>query len=165
MAKRKRRGVQPGEFEDPLSNYDGPEYADELERSLCEDSVTVVEHKPFSTVEASTKVADVLRQMADKDIACVLIEDDSRLVGIFSARDVLEKLCEQYEQVKDQPIRQVMTPRPVSIYEADPPAHALNLMAVGGFRHVPILDVDEKVVGVLGPRRIISYLESHFEDA
>jgi len=78
---------------------------------------------------------------------------------VFSERDVLNKIADCFEQVKDQPVSQFMTPQPVVVHESDSSAKALNLMAVGGFRHVPLLDLDDKVVGVIGPRRITNYLK------
>ncbi len=53
----------------------------------------------------------------------------------------------------------VMTPDPVCVYETDTPAKALNLMAVGSFRHIPVLDVDGKIVGIVGPSRTSAYLQ------
>jgi hypothetical protein len=76
-------------------------------------------------------------------------------------RDVLTRMSEHYERVRLQPVRAIMTPQPVFLYETASPAKVINLMAVGGFRHVPVLDVDNRVVGVVGPRRILNYLEPH----
>ena len=51
---------------------------------------------------------------------------------------------------------------PVVVYSTDVPAKAINLMTTSGFRHIPVLDVDDKLVGVLGPRRLTRYLNKHF---
>jgi CBS domain-containing protein len=83
-------------------------------------------------------------------------------VGIFTQRDVLMKIVHDYDRVKASPIRQVMTPDPVVVRDTDNPAKAINLMAVGGFRHIPVLDVDDRVVGLIGPRRATAYLKHHF---
>lgn len=161
--KRSSENVSPeGEFADPLKDYSGPAYADELERSLAEDSVTVMQTQPFKMVSPSTSIAGCLSIMQDMDIACLLIGDDGKLEGILSERDVLAKIAERYDVMKDKPVSDVMTRSPASVYETDSPARALNLMAVSGFRHVPILDVDDKVVGILGPRRVTRYLQHHF---
>jgi len=56
-----------------------------------------------------------------------------------------------------------MTHSVMTAYTADSPGKAMNLMAIGGFRHVPILDVDDKVVGILGPRRVSEFLHAHLE--
>jgi len=159
----RRKGSTLGEFEDPLSNYDEPTYADELERAMAEDTMAAMVTTPVTTVSADTSVQEVLRMMIELDIACMLVTEQEHLLGIFSERDVLTKVAGDYAKVKDKPIRDVMTTGPVVVYETASPAKALNLMAVGGFRHVPILDVDDKVVGIVGPRRVTHYLQQLIE--
>ena len=157
---RKRNPVEPGEFEDPLSNYDPPEYADELERVLCETEISGMPIKPMACVEIGATVQDALDMMARCDCSCVVILEAGKAVGIFSARDVLDKVAEDAD-VRVKPVTDVMTENPRTVYESDCPAKALNLMAVGGFRHIPVIDADDKVVGILGPRRTTRFLQEH----
>lgn len=159
--RRKRKDTQSGEFNDPLKDYSAPSYEDDMERALCEDRVDAIQIKPFVTLDANTTVEQTLRMMHEKDIAWVMITENDRLAGILSERDVLYKIADQFDQLRDKPIREVMTPDPVFVYETDSPAKALNMMEIGGFRHLPILDLDEKIVGVLGPRRVTAYLRKH----
>jgi CBS-domain-containing membrane protein len=163
MMRRRRRHAPPGEYSDPLSNYDPPEYEDDLERSLCEQPITGLQTAPFDTISPQTAMADAVRQMVELDIACLMVAEGDRLVGVLSERDVLTKAAEDWERFKQLPVAEVMTPDPVSVYETDSPAKALNIMAVGSFRHVPILDVDERVVGIVGPRRVTRFLRGYFE--
>ncbi len=163
--KRKRRSAQSGEFVDPLKDYSAPQYEDDLERTLGEETVLALKTKPFLTLDSATTVEQILRVMADEDIACVLVTEDDRLVGIFSERDVLYKVAERFEQIKNDPVKTVMTHNPVAVHETDSPAKAINLMAVGGFRHVPIVDVNDKVVGILGPRRVTAYLNKNIPES
>ena len=158
MPRPKRQGIQDDRFEDPLSNYAPPSYEDRLQRNLCEDRITEVKHQPFTCVERGASIRSVMARMVELDIACVMIVADERLTGIFSERDVLDRVAERFDQIKDEPIETVMTPDPASVYVTDSPAKALAMMALGGFRHVPVLDLDEQIVGMIGPRRVNSYL-------
>lgn len=164
MARRKRRGPQNGEFEDPLKDYSAPDYDDALEQSLIEGHISEMKIEPFATVLGDLTVGQTLAKMAELDIACVLVMRDERLLGVFSERDVLLKVADRFEQVKERPVAELMTPEPAFIRRTDSPAKAVNLMAVSGFRHVPIVNVDDHVVGVLGPRRVTAYLRSHFDE-
>jgi len=165
MARPKRRdksGVS--EFRDPLKNYDGPEYADELERTLAESAIEEMRYQPVTTLPSDTTVEQTMLAMAEQDVgSAVIVDAEGRLAGIFSERDVLNRVAGRFEQIKDEPVSTVMTRSVMSAYTADSPGKAMNLMAIGGFRHVPILDVDDKVVGVLGPRRVSEYLQAHLE--
>lgn len=156
----RRQGMSLGDFEDPLQDYSAPSYADDLERALLEDTVARMAIAPYKTVLATTSVRRTVEVMIELDIACVLVVDEQdRLVGIFSERDVLTKLAESFETLQHEPVSRFMTPDPTVVYDTDSPAKALNLMAVGGFRHIPVVDVDQRVVGILGPRRVTHYLD------
>lgn len=160
--KRSDGGADPAEFRDPLKNYEPPEYADELERSLTEDTVeAVMQTRPFRTIDPQTPIEQAMRLMVDLDVACLLVTEHDRLVGIFSERDVLAKVADDFETMRSRPVGEVMTPKPVAVYQTDSPAKALNVMVTGGFRHVPILDVDDKLVGILGPRRVTAYVQKY----
>ncbi|MCX5660180.1 MAG: CBS domain-containing protein [Planctomycetota bacterium] len=150
------------EFQDPLKNYDPPIYEDALQRSLAEDTVDVIQIRPFETVPPTMTVKEAMQMMVDLDIACLMIVENDRLIGVFSERNVLDNVAPDYEAVKGKPIRAVMTKDPASVHITDNVGKAVNLMAVSGFRHVPILDVDEKVTGIVGPRRVTAYLQKYF---
>ncbi len=164
MTLRPRRrpvsSADSGEFEDPLSNYDLPAYSDQMERELVEDTIQAVVTRPLITVPPTTPVGEALQIMVDRDVACLLITDEQEhLLGIFSERDVLLRVADRFEQVRQQRISDVMTANPTAVYETATPAQALNLMAEAGFRHIPILDMSDRVVGIIGPRRVTRYLQ------
>jgi len=163
MAKRPRRDPEPGKFEDPLSNYDEPRYDDGLERSLCEDPVTkVITTQPMSTVAPDVPLRDVIRRMREENINCLVIVENDRPIGIFTERDALNNCAKNYDELAGQPIHEVMTVDPVVVTETHPPARVANLMTNGGFRHIPVVDINGKLIGLIGPRRLTSYLKQHF---
>jgi len=163
MAKRNRRPVDPGDFEDPLKNYDVSAAEDEFERALAENSITDIETKPFKTVPTDTPIGDIVKLMADLEIGCVLVTNgENKLAGIFTQRDLLMNVVANFDAVKNKPVSELMTEGPVSVHETDNPATAINLMSTGDFRHIPVLDVDDKVVGLVGPRRTTAYLQQYF---
>lgn len=164
--RRKRRKTTSVAFSDPLSDYSSPEFDDELEEALCDNDMTAMQITPMVTVNLETTVAKTMQVLADNGVACAMvIDDDQKLHGVFTERDVLDKVAEHYPMVKDLPVRVVMTHEPVCVYDMDMPAKALNLMATGNFRHVPVLDVDDRLVGVLGPRRVTSFLSKYAQQS
>ncbi len=165
MAKRPRRKPEKGEFEDPLSNYDQPGYEDGLERSLCEDRIAkVINLEPFEVVPRTMTVKDAIKDMVDKDIAAVVVVEDDRPVGILTERDVQNIIAGNYETMADKTLDEVMTKDPIVAVSNDPPARVMNLMTSGNFRHIPVVDLDGKILGVIGPARLTSYLKQHFSD-
>lgn len=159
-SRRQRREPEPGEFHDPLSDYTTPAYADDLERSLIEDRVTVIESKPFTPIESTTPIREALRIMTEQNIACLVVTDESgKVVGVLSERDVLMRVAEDYAALAEVPVRAVMTPQPMVVYESMKPAHVMNLMSEGLFRHVPVVDADGRLTGMIGARRLLAYLQ------
>jgi CBS domain-containing protein len=166
MAKRERRQPDPGEFEDPLSNYDPRQFEDQLEHSLSDDKVTAIEHRPFLAVLAGETVRATVDMMAEHNIACVVVvNEQAEPVGIFSERDVMTRVAGQWPQVVDKPMSEVMTATPAVVYSSETPARVLNVMVSGGFRHVPVVDADGKLMGMIGARRLTTYLQSYFPDS
>ncbi len=148
-----------GEFRDPLENYDPKVYDDPLEKALAEGKVTDIESKPYVEIEPEVSVFRALQVLTGLKVASLLVVDKGVLVGVFTERDALEKVAERYHQIKDLPVREVMTADPVVVHETDPPAAALSAIAVAGYRHVPVLAINGRVVGMISPRRVFSYID------
>ena len=123
-----------------------------------------MEIKPVETVGPDWTIGKVIERMAEHGVASVMVVSGDQLVGVFSERDVLNRVAENFEELLDKPITEVMTSEPVVAYETDLAAKAMNLMATSGVRHVPVLDVDDKLIGVLGPRRMGRFLRDHFKE-
>ncbi|MCZ7644048.1 MAG: CBS domain-containing protein [Planctomycetota bacterium] len=117
----------------------------------------------MTAIPPETTVEQALRTLAGLEIACVLVAREGRLLGLFSERDVLDKVAERYEELKDKPITEVMTPDPVYVYESDRAGKALCVMAVSGYRHVPVVDVNERILGIVSPLRVMRFLQSRCE--
>ena len=149
-------------FQDPLENYDPKTYSDPLERAIAEESVTKIEHQPHMSVAADMTVGDAVQKLATEHVACLMVEEDGKLVGVFTDRDVLNQIALEPDQLK-RPVRDVMTASPVYVYESDPAAAALCVMALSGHRHVPVVDVDERVLGIVSPQRVTAFLLQRFE--
>jgi predicted transcriptional regulator len=146
---------------DPLSDFEPKEYQDPLEESLAETTVREIQHVPHASVRPDQSVREAVQKLASEQVSCLLVEDQGRLVGVFSDRDVLNKVALEPECL-DQPVNTVMNTDPVRVYDQDPAAAALCVMAVAGFRHVPIVDLNEKLVGIVSPQRVIQFLSRSF---
>ncbi|MEQ8791100.1 MAG: CBS domain-containing protein [Pirellulaceae bacterium] len=154
----------PDKFQDPLENYEPRVYADDLERALAEEPVAAIHAQPFIAIAADTPVHAALEKLVGRDIASTLVVDEQQhLVGIFSDRDALDKVALEYDAVKDQPVSEVMTKNPVVVREDDSSAAALCVMAAAGYRHVPVLSADDKIVGIVSPHRVVDFLQKHFQ--
>ena len=88
-------------------------------------------------IDANTTVDAAIARMQAEGVDCLLVTEGEVLVGIFTDRDAILKVAGTTDG--DRPVREVMTPDPVILRSGDPVAVAIHKMAVGGFRHVPIV--------------------------
>jgi CBS domain-containing protein len=112
-----------------------------------------------ATVTPDTLVSAAIETMHDASIDCLLVVDDGKLVGIFTDRDAVVRVAGK--RVETSRIADVMTPKPVTLRHDDPIALAIHRMAVGGFRHIPILR-DGRPTGVVTARDVFHHLAEAF---
>jgi CBS domain-containing protein len=105
-----------------------------------------------------------MKLMVGLQIACVLVKEGERLVGVFSDRDVLDKVALEYDEFIDGPVRDVMSTEPVYVGADDSAAKALAVMAVTGYRHVPVVNASHKPIGIVSPQRMAKFLSARLED-
>ncbi len=158
MTQNPKSSGRGADFNDPLENYDPKQYNDPLERALAEDSVLNIQSTPFASVPPETPVREAVQQLAELNVACLLVEEDGKLQGVFTDRDVLYHVALEFDQVRDRPVREVMTADPVFVRETDSAGAALCVMAVSGFRHVPVLSLNETILGIVSPQRVTKFL-------
>ncbi len=147
------------DFVDPLSNYEPRQYSDAIQEALAEETVAAIRSRPYAEISPDNTIYSALQALAGLQVASLLVVDKGRLVGVFTERDVLERVALRFDEVKDRPVREVMTSNPVVVYESDPAGAALSAIAVAGFRHVPVVDLNGAVVGVISPRRVFEFLQ------
>jgi CBS domain-containing protein len=151
------------EFQDPLENYDPPIYDDPLEQALASDLVTAIQSNPFSSIPPETTISDAINTLNENEIACLLVEENGKLLGVFSDRDILNKVALEYSDIKDCSVRDVMTTDPVYVFDNDSASASLYVMAVSGYRHVPVVDLEHQLVGIISPQRVVRYLREHVQ--
>ncbi len=151
------------EFQDPLENYEPRQFDDPLEQALVEEEIGTIRHEPFTTISPDMPVHEAVKELAALHHACLLVAENDRLLGVFSERDVLTRLAFEYEEIKDRPVSEVMTSDTIYVYETDSAVASLAVMALCGYRHVPVLDLNDNLVGIISPQRVTEFLQHHFE--
>ena len=96
-------------------------------------------------------VREVLAQMAAKHIGCVLIEENAKLLGVFSERDALNKVSLDQKNLT-RPVADFMTVSPATATKSDSIGFVLQAMDLGGYRHLPIVNSANIAVGIISSR-------------
>jgi CBS domain-containing protein len=110
-----------------------------LQRAIMETPLRALDPEPAITVPPGEPTANVVRLMRDRRHGSVLVLDDGRIVGIFTERDIVNRVAGQRRDLDSLPISEVMTRNPKALRDDHSVAFALHRMAVGNYRHVPVL--------------------------
>lgn len=101
-----------------------------------------------------TTVADVAEAMVRQRIGSAAVLVGSTLVGIFTERDVLRAAAAGGD-LSAQPVRDWMTEDPVTATVEGDSEDAAETMLAGGFRHLPIVDAGDRLVGIVSLRDLL----------
>jgi CBS domain-containing protein len=97
-----------------------------------------------------------IRTMLDRHVGAVaVIDENHRVGGIFTERDVLRRLALEERAPRDIAIREVMTTPVEMATRATPAAEALATMVERHYRHLPIVDDDGRLLGMLSIRNLL----------
>ena len=135
------------------------------ESSLLDRPLLELNPRRPECVERETSLAHVIARLKGRNVGCVLVTGNGgELIGIFTERDVLYRVVGLIDDPESIPVESLMTPDPTALKASDPISRALHMMGLHGFRHVPIVDDDEKPVGFISLRDIVGLMEESFVD-
>ena len=113
-------------------------------------------------VSVLASVEDAVRTMLEKDVGAVAVIDEQGIVaGMFTERDVLSKFALSGRDPKATPVRELMSPMVEMATEETTAAEAFEVMLERHYRHLPVVNEQGKVLGILSIRNI---LEARIDD-
>ncbi|KAI3551447.1 hypothetical protein CABS01_15042 [Colletotrichum abscissum] len=113
---------------------------------------TVLALKPSQAlqIKPATTVAEAAQLMAAKREDCVLVtDDDDRIAGIFTAKDLAFRVVGAGQKPNHITIAEIMTKNPLCARTDTSATDALDLMVRKGFRHLPVMDENQDISGIL----------------
>jgi CBS domain-containing protein len=112
---------------------------------------------PPVIADAGRSLREIIREMRDRRSSCALLTREDRLAGVFTERDVVTRVVGVHG-VLDGPVAEVMTSDPEHIRRGDLLSTAVRLMRRRGYRHVPVVDDDGRVLGCVRHEDVVGYL-------
>ena len=115
----------------------------------------LIKNRPTFTVEAEVSVLKAVEIMVEKNIGAVAVVREGDLVGIFSERDLMKRVVAGNRSPGLTKISEVMTPRPYTVSSSEGFQHCMFLMREHGFRHLPVVDENQKLCGLISLRDVL----------
>ena len=102
---------------------------------------------------------DTLGEVADRmtavNVGAAIVKDYGRLIGILTERDMLKAMAARVH-TSEARVRQWMTADPITAGADMDVEEAAQLMLANGFRHLPVVDENGQVTGVVSLRRVVA---------
>jgi CBS domain-containing protein len=109
-----------------------------------------------ATVSLEATAESAIRTMLDRQVGAVaVIDENHRVAGIFTERDVLLRLALGERSPRNVSVREVMTAPVEMATRATTPGAALATMVERHYRHLPIVDDDGQLLGMLSMRNLL----------
>ena len=110
--------------------------------------------REFYYVSPDTPVREAAEYMSERNIGAVCVLDGTRLIGILSERDMMNRVIAAGLDPEKTTVSEVMTKKPV-VVEAKECCHdCLTVMKTAGVRHLPVIDGD-KLLGMVSLRDLL----------
>ena len=99
---------------------------------------------PAATLEEAARLLDARR------IGALVVTDaDGRVAGVLSERDIVRSIAQHGANALSLSVSDTMTRRVATCEESDTVGDLMEQMTNGRFRHVPVLDGNEQLCGMI----------------
>ncbi len=101
-------------------------------------------------VSSSATLMEAARILSDRKIGALIVKNKSGVLeGIISERDLVHAISKSGAAALDEPVADHMTRAPQTCTETDTVETVMEVMTCGRFRHVPVLDDNMGLCGMV----------------
>ncbi len=110
------------------------------------------------SVSPDHTVYEALQFMAEKNVGAVMVTREGHLVGVFSERDYARKVALAGKNEHNTKVKDVMTSRVIGVGPHQKIEECLALMTGKFIRHLPVVDADGGLLGVVSIGDVVKEL-------
>jgi CBS domain-containing protein len=119
--------------------------------------------KPPLTIAPDATVLDAVHAMTDRQVGAATVLDGGKVMGVISERDVMQRVVGAGLDARATRVSQVMSSPAVTIPIHTSVGAAAELMRRHHIRHVPVVDDDGALVGMIALRYLLYDLLDEME--
>jgi CBS domain-containing protein len=125
------------------------------------DSVTLMETDDFVCIHPDTPLSEAIEQTKKDEGGCAIVcEEQGRVVGIFTERDLLNKIVGQQVDMRS-PVRGFMSPAVETLTTTATIGDAVRVMNEKSYRNIPLVK-DGQLIGSISVFDVITYLAESY---
>ena len=132
-----------------------------VEKLLDEAKIFQIINPRLVQAPPTLTLKEALQLMQENKAGYIVIAEGGKAVGIFTETDVVRKILAQAPDMS-RPVRDFMTSSPLALSPQDSAGAAIDLMSSKRFYHVPLVNAQGDLAGVLSVRTLIRFLAEHF---
>jgi CBS domain-containing protein len=114
----------------------------------------LVKDRKLYSVDADKTVVEAARLMMEHNIGALPVLRNGELVGMFSERDIMNRVVAVGRMPGQTRVSEVMTANPRSVSVDETVENCLFLMREFGFRHLPIVE-GKQLKGLISVRDVL----------
>ncbi|HET9407850.1 MAG TPA: CBS domain-containing protein [Candidatus Sulfotelmatobacter sp.] len=122
----------------------------------------LVKERRLYSIGADNSVLEAARFMMEHNIGALPVLRDGELAGIFSERDIMNRVVAVGRTPGTTTVSEVMTANPRSVPANESVEECLFIMHEFGFRHLPIVE-GKQVLGLISLRDIVMHQAAELE--
>ena len=113
------------------------------------------------TIAPTATVFDAVKLMDEKNVgSLVILNSRGRIAGIFVERDALQRVLLAGKSARTEPVQAVMTRKVICALPDMTVDQCLALMTEKRVRHLPVIDKEQKLVGLISMGDLVKYISS-----
>ncbi len=116
----------------------------------------LVKDRKTHSIDAAATVLEAARFMTEHNIGALPVLRSGQLAGIFSERDIMNRVVAAGRTPGHTVVSEVMTPNPRAVNIDESVEECLFIMHEFGFRHLPIVDGKE-LKGLVSLRDVVMH--------
>jgi len=118
-----------------------------------------IARRPAIVVSPNDSVITAVNIMDEHRVGAVAVTLEGRIVGIFTERDLLERVVQARLSTLDTKVEAVMTRNPYTIEPTEmTPLEAFRFMTEKHLRHLPVVDAEGKILAMLSVRHLMKVI-------
>lgn len=131
---------------------------------ILDHTISEIEMIPPKYVHPTETVRKAIALMKENKIgACLVIDENIKLLGIITERDILNYIVGDADAL-DARVEKYMTKNPQTIKANDSAVIALQMMSHGNFRNLPVVNMEDKPCGILAASDLMKFFAQHLSD-